>query len=193
MKSICVYCGSSFGKNPQYKEAAKLLGKTLSQRNLALVYGGASVGLMGETADSVLENGGQAIGVIPQAIEKKEISHKGLTELHVVGSMHERKAKMAELSDGFIALPGGLGTFEELFEILTWAQLGFHAKPCGVLNINGYFDKLIEFVDHAVNEAFIKEIHRDLLIVESDPNKLLDAFSVYKPQKIDKWIGENET
>lgn len=192
MNKVCVYCGSSSGKNPIYMEAAKLLGRTLAKRNLTLVYGGASVGIMGATANSVLENGGKVIGVIPKSIEQKEVAHKQLTELHVVKTMHERKAMMAELSDGFIALPGGLGTFEELFEILTWAQLGYHSKPCGVLNINGYFDKLIAFVDHAVEEAFVKKVHRDLLFVEDDSDKLLDAFKAYKPQNIEKWIGKDD-
>ncbi len=173
MKKICVFCGSSSGRQPEYIEAAHKLANALTKRGIGLVYGGASVGIMREIADAVLSSGGEVIGVIPQALVDKEVSHKGLTELKVVSSMHERKAVMAELSDGFIALPGGLGTLEELFEVLTWSQLGFHNKPCGLLNVNGYYNKLSSFLDHAVDEEFVKMKHRELLLNEDNPGGLL--------------------
>lgn len=162
-------------------------------RNIGLVYGGASIGIMGQIADTVLSLGGEVIGVIPQALAAKEVSHNGLTELKVVGSMHARKAMMADLADGFIALPGGLGTLEELFEILTWAQLGFHQKPCGLLNIDGYYNGLITFLDHGVDEAFIKPIHRSLLQVSDNPDQLLDTFASFQPSITEKWIERDET
>lgn len=173
MKKICVFCGSSPGKQPEYIEVARKLAVALTKREIGLVYGGASVGIMGEIADAVLSSGGEVIGVIPQALVDKEVSHKGLSELKVVASMHERKAVMAQLSDGFIALPGGLGTLEELFEVLTWAQLGFHEKPCGLLNVNGYYDQLCFFLDHAVEEEFVKTSHRKMLLTGDSPEALL--------------------
>jgi uncharacterized protein (TIGR00730 family) len=193
MKKICVYCGSSPGARPGYLEAARALAQALVKRNIGLVYGGASVGIMGEIADTVLAQGGQVTGIIPQALKDKEISHTGLTELIVVGSMHERKAMMADVSDGFIALPGGLGTFEELFEVLTWSQLGFHKKPCALLNVEGYYDHLSLFLDHAVKEQFVKDIHREMLLVESSAEKLLDLIDQYQPPAVDKWIGRGDT
>ena len=193
MKRVCVYCGSSPGRNPKYIAGARVLGKELAARGIGLVYGGASVGIMGEIADAVLASGGEVIGVIPQSLADKEVSHNGLTELKIVGSMHERKAIMAEHSDGFIALPGGLGTLEELFEVLTWSQLGFHNKPCALLNIEQYYDSLSVFLDHAVEQQFVKQIHRDMLLVEENSSKLLDAMSAYIPPAVDKWIGRNET
>lgn len=193
MKRICVYCGSSLGKRPDYAIAAHSLAKEMVNRNIGLVYGGASIGIMGQVADAVLSLGGEVIGVIPQALAAKEVSHNDLTELKVVDSMHARKTMMADLSDGFIALPGGLGTLEELFEILTWAQLGFHQKPCGLLNIDGYYDCLITFLDHGVDEAFIKPIHRSLLQVSDNPDQLLDTFASFQPSITEKWIEHDET
>lgn len=190
MKNICVYCGSSIGRQETYASAARELAKELVARNLGLVYGGASVGIMGVMADAVLQLGGQAVGVIPQALARKEIAHQHLTELHITKSMHERKTLMAELSDGFIALPGGIGTLEELFEIWTWAQLGIHAKPCGALNVAGYFDTLTTFLDHTVAEQFVKPPHRALLIVEQEPEVLLARFASYKAPAIPKWVGK---
>lgn len=193
MKSICVYCGSSPGRLEAYSDAARHLAKSLVDRGIRLVYGGASVGIMGLVADTVLQLGGQAVGVIPEALVRKELAHRNLTELHVTQSMHERKTLMAELSDGFIALPGGIGTLEEIFEIWTWAQLGFHSKPCGLLNAAGYFDSLIAFLDHAVAEQFVKKPHRSMLMVSHDPEVLLDRFAGYEPPAIQKWVGKAET
>ena len=171
---ICVFTGSRHGARSEYAEAAKRLGRDLVARNYGLVYGGGNVGLMTMIADTVLSLNGQVTGVIPDSLVSKEVAHQGLTELRVVQSMHERKAQMAELSDGFITMPGGIGTLEEFFEVLSWAQLGIHEKPCGLLNVSGYFDPLIQFLDHAVGEDFIKPNHRALLIVESEPAALLD-------------------
>ncbi len=193
MKKICVYCGSNPGKRPEYKAAAGFLAKELLSRKIGLVYGGAHVGIMGEIADRVLKGGGEVTGIMPQALVDREVSHTGLTELIIVKSMHERKAMMANLSDGFIALPGGLGTVEELFEVLTWAQLGFHTKPCGLLNAGGYYDHLSAFLDHTVAEGFVKDAHRSMLIVEKDPIKLLDRFIDYTPPLVSKWIGRENT
>lgn len=173
MKTVCVYCGSSPGARPAYLEAATSLGSHLARDGKRLVYGGACVGVMGRVADAVLEAGGEVVGVIPQGLMERDLAHQGLTQLHVVATMHERKAMMAELSDAFMALPGGIGTFEELFEILTWAQLGIHQKPCGLLNVAGYYDQLLAFLDHSVREGFLAPKHRSLLQVESDPEALL--------------------
>ncbi|MBW4693514.1 MAG: TIGR00730 family Rossman fold protein [Lyngbya sp. HA4199-MV5] len=193
MKYICVFCGSNLGTRPAYKLAAQALGQALVKRGLGLVYGGGNVGLMGTIADAVLAAGGKAIGVIPQALVEKELAHKGLTQLHIVSSMHERKAMMADLSDGFIALPGGFGTFEEFFEVLTWAQLGFHQKPCGLLNIEGYYDRLIALADHATAEQFVRPAHRSLILEAQDPDRLLDTFAAYEPITVQKWIDRKET
>jgi uncharacterized protein (TIGR00730 family) len=193
MKSVCVYCGSSPGRQEAYSDAARDLARSLVDRNIRLVYGGASVGIMGLVADTVLQLGGQAVGVIPEALVRREVAHKRLTELHVTQSMHERKMLMAELSDGFIALPGGIGTLEELFEAWTWAQLGLHKKPCGLLNIAGYFDALTTFLDHAVAEQFVKQPHHSMLLVERDPEALLDRFGSYQPPAVTKWVEEDET
>jgi hypothetical protein len=173
---ICVFTGSRHGARSEYAEAAKRLGCELVARNYGLVYGGGNVGLMTVIADTVLELNGHVTGVIPDSLVSKEVAHGGLSELKIVNSMHERKALMAELSDGFIAMPGGIGTMEEFFEVLSWAQLGIHEKPCGLLNVCGYYDPLIQFLDHAVGEDFIKPKHRALLVVESEPAKLLDRF-----------------
>ncbi len=193
MKKICVYCGSSPGKSPEYIDSARALARELVTRNIGLVYGGASVGIMGEIANCVLAGGGEVVGVIPQSLVDREVSHNGLTELIVVGSMHERKAIMTKMSDGFIALPGGLGTIEELFEVLTWSQLGFHQKPCALLNVKQYYSSLCSFLDNAVEEQFVKSIHSEMLLVENEPSKLLDSMENYTPPVVDKWIGRNET
>ena len=189
---LCVFCGSNRGVRSEYAETARALGTLLAREGITLVYGGGRVGLMGVTADAVLEHGGDVIGVIPHALDTKELAHDGLTEMHVVDTMHERKALMADLSDGFISLPGGLGTFDESFEIVTWAQLGIHTKPCGLLNVAGYFDRLIEFLAHAVEEQFVKPRHRDLIMVEQDPGELLKRMHGFESQVTEKWIrGEN--
>ena len=193
INSICIYCGSSPGKRKTYASAAIALAQALVKHNIRLVYGGASVGIMGIVADEVLRLGGKVIGVIPKALAHKEIAHDKLTELHVTQSMHQRKMKMAELADGFIALPGGIGTLEELFEIWTWAQLGFHDKPCGLLNVEGYYDALIQFLDHCAAEQFVKPHHRDILIVEQDPDALLDRYFAYQAPAVKHWLDKNET
>ncbi len=188
MRRICVFCGSSSGASPAYARAAAAFGRTLAQRGLGLVYGGASVGLMGVLADAALEGGGSVVGVIPAGLARKEIAHEGLTALRIVGSMHERKAVMAELSDGFVALPGGMGTLEEFFEIVTWAQLGLHAKPCGLLDVDGYFAPLLAFLDRAVEERFVKPVHRSFIQVDDTPERLLDAFSRWRAPVVEKWL-----
>jgi uncharacterized protein (TIGR00730 family) len=193
MKNICVYCGSSPGRLDAYADGARALAQALVARDLGLVYGGASIGLMGLVADTVLQLGGRAVGVIPHALARKEVAHKNLTELHITQSMHERKTLMAELSDGFIAMPGGIGTFEEIFEVWTWAQLGIHAKPCGLLNVAGYYDWLTTFLDHAAAEQFLKPQHRGVLIVEQEPVALLDRFASYQPPGVQKWLDKDET
>ena len=190
--SVCVFCGASPGGDPVYRAAAETMGREIAGRGLRLVYGGAKVGLMGAVADAALGAGGEVIGVLPHALSDKEIAHTGLTSLEIVGSMHERKARMAELSDAFIALPGGAGTLEEIFEIWTWGQLGFHAKPAGFLNVRGYYDGLRGFVDHAVGEAFLKAPHRDMLIFREDCVEMLDALGAYVPPVVEKWIGRPE-
>lgn len=189
---LCVFCGSNAGLDPVYLETARLLGETLARNGIELIYGGASVGLMGAVADAVLKHGGHVIGVMPQALVDKEIAHTGLSDLRVVGSMHERKAMMAELSDGFVAMPGGLGTFEELFEVWTWAQLGYHKKPCALLNIAGFYDKLMHFLDDVVERGFVKPVHRAMLIVKDKPAALIDAIQAYEPPKVEKWIRAGE-
>jgi hypothetical protein len=193
MKNICVYCGSSPGRLEAYVDGARALAQALVTRDLGLVYGGASIGLMGLVADAVLQLGGRAVGVIPKALARKEVAHKCLTELHITQSMHERKSLMAELSDGFIAMPGGIGTFEEIFEVWTWAQLGIHAKPVGLLNVAGYYDGLTTFLDHAAAEQFLKPQHRGVLIVEQEPVALLDRFASYQPPGVQKWLDKDET
>jgi uncharacterized protein (TIGR00730 family) len=188
MKSVCVYCGSSPGSDPAYLAAATAFGELLAKQGRRLVYGGGDVGLMGAVADGALAAGGDVFGVIPKALLDLEVGHSGLTELHVVASMHERKALMAELADGFVALPGGIGTFEELFEVLTWSQLGFHAKPTAILNVSGYFDALIAFIDNAVTSQFVKQVHRDLLLDARDPVQLLESMDAWTPPVVEKWI-----
>lgn len=193
LKSLCVYCGSSSGRNEAYGAAARTLAQTMVERGIRLVYGGASVGIMGAVADEVLRLGGEAVGVIPEALMRKELAHSGLTELHVTPSMHARKTLMAELADAFVALPGGIGTFEEIFEVWTWAQLGFHHKPCGLLNVAAYYDRLIAFLDHSASEAFVRADQRRMLVVESAPAALLDRFASYTPPLSPKWVGVGET
>lgn len=173
MKSLCVYCGASIGRLDIYAAGARALAKAMVDRNIELVYGGGNVGLMGVIADEVMRLGGRATGVIPQALVDKEVAHDGLTRLHVVRNMHERKAMMADLSDGFVAMPGGIGTLEELFEIFTWSQLGFHAKPIGLLNVNGFYDGLTGFLKHVVDEGFLKTRQAGLLLVDNEPEQLL--------------------
>jgi uncharacterized protein (TIGR00730 family) len=189
MKRVCVFCGSHTGANPNYIAAAQALGRTIAHRRLGLVYGGTNVGLMGAVADAALAQGGEVIGVIPELIASKGIAHPKLTELHKIPTMHERKALMAELSDGFIALPGGYGTLEEFFEVLTWLQLGLHRKPCGLLNVEGFYDLLIQFTDHAVAQQFIRPQHHASLFVETDPGKLLDLMAAFQPPTVQKWMN----
>lgn len=181
MRRICVFAGSKQGVRPEYEQAARTLGQALVARGLALVYGGASIGLMGIIADEVIAQGGEAIGVLPKGLFIREVAHPGLTRLHEVGTMHERKALMADLSDGFIALPGGFGTFDELFEITTWAQIGIHSKPVGLLNVRSYFDPLLALVEHASQEGFISRLHTRILLTRTDPGELLDEFSSFSP------------
>ncbi len=186
MKRICVFCGSSPGAKPEYSEAAVELGHALTDNNIGLVYGGGNVGLMGTVARAVLEKGGKVIGVIPRDLAEKEVALTELDDLRIVESMHERKALMAELSDGFIALPGGLGTIEEFVEVLTWAQLGIHQKPCGLLNVCQYYDKFSDFLDHVTDQKFIEKGHRDIVLVDDNPHALLKALESYSPPNIDK-------
>jgi uncharacterized protein (TIGR00730 family) len=193
MQRICVFCGSNPGANPQYTAAAQRIGAILAHRQLTLVYGGGNVGLMGVVANAVLDAGGEVIGVIPQALADLEVAHTGLPDLRIVGSMHERKALMADLSDGFIALPGGIGTLEEFCEVLTWAQLGMHVKPCGLINVEGYFDHLITFLDHAVRERFFRAEHRTMVLLEEDPDTLLNRFDAYRPPHLEKWIDRRSS
>ncbi len=192
MRSVCVFCGSSSRARGVYIEAARRTGAEIARRGLRLVYGGASVGLMGALADAALDAGGEAIGVIPAALVAKEVAHTRLTEQHVVESMHDRKALMNELSDAFLALPGGLGTLDELFETLTWAQLGFHAKPVGLLNVEGFFDPLLAFCDRAVAEGFLHPAHRAMILVSADPAALLDAMPSHVPPAAGKWWQRNQ-
>jgi len=180
MQFVCVYCGSSPGNKPDYVAASEQLAQSMCAQNLSLVYGGAHVGIMGAVANRLLELGGEVIGVIPEALVELEVAHQGLTQLHVVTDMHERKAKMAGLADGFIALPGGLGTLEELFEMLTWAQLAFHEKPVGLLNVAGFYDHLLRFLDTACAEGFMRQGHRDLLLSDTDPSELLARMMKHK-------------
>ena len=193
IQRVCVFCGSNGGARPEYLEAAVKLGQNLTARSIGLVYGGAGVGLMGAVADAVLNAGGEVIGVMPRSLVEREVAHRKLRDLRVVGSMHERKALMAELADAFIALPGGLGTLEEFFEVWTWAQLGEHSKPLGMLNVAGYYDPLLVFFDHLVNERFIRPEHRAMVLVEQDCGALLARFAGYSPPVVSKWIDRAAT
>lgn len=192
IRKICVYCGSSTGKEAAYTDAAVALAQALCERKIGLVFGGGAVGIMGKVSDAMLEAGGEVIGVIPKALAVKEVAHENLTHLHVVASMHERKAMMAELADGFIALPGGWGTLEEIFEMLTWAQLGFHDKPCGLLNVGGYYDHLVGFLENSFEQQFVNELYRPMLMTSDEPVRLLDLFASYRAPKVRKWMGEDE-
>ena len=187
LKRVCVFCGSSSGTREVHQQAAQTVGRVLCRRGIELVYGGGHVGLMGIVADACLNEGGRVIGVIPQALADREVAHVGLTELRIVGSMHERKALMADLSDAFMALPGGYGTWEEFFEVLTWSQLGIQRKACGILNVDGYYDPLLEMADRALSEGFLRDVHRDLLLSDSDPERLLDRLSNYAVPSVEKW------
>ena len=193
LRSICVFCGANPGRRKIFANAARATGRALAERGITLVYGGGSVGMMGILADAVLEAGGKVTGILPRHLHRREVAHAGLNKLHIVDSMHERKALMAELSDAFIALPGGLGTLEELFEVLSWAQLGLHAKPCGLLNTGGYFGKLSGFLDLAVAERFLQSQHRSLLLIDTDIKRLLRRFARKQPRRLKKWIGRKQT
>jgi uncharacterized protein (TIGR00730 family) len=189
MKRVCVFCGSSSGLRPEYAEAARGVGAALARRGLTLVYGGGNVGLMGEVADAALAAGGEVIGIIPEALVRWEVAHQGLTELRVVADMHARKAAMADLADAFIMLPGGYGTLEEFCEILTWSQLTIHQKPCGLVNVRGYYTHFLQLLDHAVAEGFVRPAHRDLVLVEETPDALLDRLDRFQSVTADKWTG----
>jgi uncharacterized protein (TIGR00730 family) len=192
VKRVCVYLGSNPGFDEAYAEATKALARELAAREIGLVYGGSNVGLMGLLANTCLEAGGEAIGVIPELLVEKEVAHTGLSKLHVVKSMHERKQKMADLSDGFIALPGGIGTLEEFFEALTWNQLGYHAKPCGLLDVKGYYTCLAEHMDRMVLNGFLMQEHRGMVLTDADPAGLLDQFKTYDPPQVDKWMEKKK-
>lgn len=197
MKRICVFCGSNAGHNPIYRAEAEKLGRLLAGRGIELVYGAGNVGLMGAVADACLDAGGKVIGIIPEALVGKEVAgrhvdHRALTQLEVVDSMHTRKARMAELSDGFIALPGGFGTFEEFCEILTWGQLGFHVKPMGLLNVEGFYDPLLGLFDHAVKEGFLRPQNRAMALVDTTIEGLLAAMAAYRPEPVSKWLKEEK-
>jgi len=191
LRSLCIFCGSSSGSKPEYAVAAAAMGRLLAKRGVRVVFGGGNVGLMGVLADAALAAGGEVLGVIPQMLVDRELAHRGITDLRIVGTMHERKALMAELSDAFLALPGGLGTFEELFEVLTWAQLHIHHKPCGCLNVLGYFDPLARLLDHAVAEGFLRGEQRRLLVMAADLGDLLALLSHQQPARETKWIGRD--
>jgi uncharacterized protein (TIGR00730 family) len=188
IQSLAIFCGSSFGKNPCYRESAEEVARVLVENNIALVYGGATVGLMGVIAETVMLHGGKVIGVIPKSLADIEIANNCITQLHIVESMHERKALMAELSDGFIMLPGGIGSLEEFFEIFTWAQLGLHQKPCGILNINNYYASILNFLDHSVSEGFLKEANLQMIFVDTLIENLLNQFFSFEARSITKWI-----
>jgi uncharacterized protein (TIGR00730 family) len=192
MKRITVFCGSSFGSEKEYQEQAFMLGKTLAERNIGLVYGGANVGLMGAVANGTIENKGKVIGVLPRFLQNKEIAHQGLTELILVETMHERKTKMNELTDGVITLPGGYGTLEEFFEMLTWAQLGLHEKPIAILNTNGFYDELLALVNTMVEKGFLKEANKNMLLISENINDLLDQMANYEAPVVGKWISKEE-
>lgn len=188
IRRLAIFCGSNPGSRPEYVEAAQSLGRLLAERGIGVVYGGSNVGLMAALADA-MHDGGDVIGVIPRMLVEREVANTALSDLRIVESMHERKALMAELADGFIALPGGIGTLEEFFETWTWAQLGMHAKPCGLLNVAGYFDPLLAFLDRAVDEKFVRPVHRAMLVVDSDPTALLSRFESYDPPRVVKWVN----
>lgn len=189
---LCVFCGSKSGDDPAFMEGAIALGHEMARRGIEMVYGGGRVGMMGTIADAVMEAGGDAIGVIPRALRKLELAHPGISQLHVVGSMHERKKVMADLSDGFITLPGGFGTMEEFFETVTWSLLGIHHKPCGIVNTAGYFDPLLELIDGFISHSFASAEHRRLIVADDDPIRLLDRIIDYRPPRLMEWIDDDE-
>ncbi len=193
VKRVCVFCGSSPGARPAYALAAGALARYLAARELTIVYGGGNVGLMGVLADTARAAGGEVIGVIPRMLVAKEVAHTKLPDLRIVESMHERKALMADLADAFIAMPGGYGTFEEFCEILTWTQLGLQRKPCGILNVDGYYDPLLQMIDHAVEEQFVKPVHREMFIADADPEVLVNRLLAYRVPAVDKWLGPEQT
>ncbi|CAN5950948.1 unnamed protein product [Sphagnum jensenii] len=193
IKRICVFCGSSTGTLPIYRETALTVGRLLAERGIAVVYGGGHVGLMGAVADGALQAGGKVTGIIPRSLMERELGHDGLTDLHVVGTMHERKAMMAEMSDAFIALPGGFGTYEEFFEVVTWSQLGVHRKPCGLLNLNGFYDALLALCDHATSQGFIRTVDRALVIADADPKRLIETITSTVVPESTKWLSSRQT
>ncbi|MBA2117784.1 LOG family protein YvdD [Planctomycetes bacterium FF15] len=193
MESLCVFCGSASGSRPAYVQVAQQLGRLMAERKIQLIYGGGKVGMMGALADAVLAAGGEVIGVIPGALVERELAHHGVTDLIIVDSMHQRKAKMSDLSDGFLALPGGYGTLEELFEVITWAQLGFHAKPCGLLNVEGFFDPLLAMLDQAADQQFMSPENRSLLLTASEPSEVLQQLIDAHPHENPRWIDRSET
>jgi uncharacterized protein (TIGR00730 family) len=193
MRTVCVFCGSSLGADPAFSQAAAALGQEVARRNLRLIYGGGNVGLMGVVADAALAAGGEVVGVIPRALQAREVAHQGLTELIVVETMHDRKAKMADLADAFLALPGGYGTFEEFCEVLTWTQLGIQAKACGLLNVKGYYDPLLALFDRAMEERLVKPANRTLVLTDTTAARLLDALAAWVPVTTDKWLGRDQT
>jgi uncharacterized protein (TIGR00730 family) len=190
---LCVFCGSSTGRHPAFADAAQVLATELARRNIEIVYGGGNIGLMGVVADAALAAGGRVIGVIPEGLVARELAHPGVSALHVVASMHERKALMADLSDGFIALPGGFGTLEEFCEVVTWTQLGIHQKPCGLLNVEGYYDGLLAFFAHALQEQFLKPTHFEIVVSSTDPHDLVDRLLAWRAPEVTRWIGKSET
>lgn len=192
MNRLCVFCGSSMGGKSIYAEAAQQMGQLLVERNITLVYGGGNVGLMGTIATAVMESGGKAVGVLPQALVRKESGHLDLTELYIVNSMHERKMMMATLSDGFVAMPGGFGTMEEIMEVITWSQLGFHDKPTAFLNVDGYYDKLLEFVEYMIGQGFIRDHLRQLVLSADTPEAMLDVLDAYEPMNLHKWVERED-
>ncbi len=191
--NICVFCGSSAGNDPAFAKIARELGGLIADRNMTLVYGGGNVGLMGAVADAALDKNAKVVGIIPHSLEQKEVAHRTLTELHIVRTMHDRKRMMAERSDAFIALPGGFGTLEEIFEVITWAQLGIHQNPCAFLNVAGFYDGLIQYLDHAVRSELLKPEYRQMLLIETDAGRLLDAIQAYEPPDVAQWIEPDET
>ncbi|MEK7943401.1 TIGR00730 family Rossman fold protein [Pigmentiphaga sp. YJ18] len=192
MDAVCVYCGASAGNDPFFADVARDFGRAVAGRGMRLVYGGGSVGLMGHVANAALEAGGQVTGVIPERLWEKEVGHKGLTDMYVVPTMHARKARMVELSDAFVALPGGFGTLDELFEVLTWQQIGYHSKPVGLLNANGYYDALLAFARHAHEQGFVRAVHLEALIVDTDIDRLLDRLASAQPVHVDRWVKNSD-
>ena len=191
-QAICVFCGANYGKRPSYRESARRVGEILAERGITLVYGGGNVGLMGALADACLERGGRVVGVIPRALKEKEIAHKNLSEMHVVGSMHERKAMMADLADAFLTLPGGFGTWDEFCEALTWSQLGLQKKACAFLNVEGYYDALLAMAQRAAEDGFIRPEHCELLLVETDPERIIERLQDYEVPYVPKWVDRQE-